>query len=88
MTAFIPLILRKRRYSRHNGTSRWSATTGLVHCNKPAFLFDHLVGAGEQDGRHIEANGFGCRDVDHKLELGRLFDGEVGGVCTFKILST
>jgi hypothetical protein len=67
---------------------RVSATTGLAHGNKLAFLFDHLLGAGEQDGRHIEANGFGCRDVDHKLELGRLFDGEVGGFAPFRILST
>jgi hypothetical protein len=58
-----------------------------MHRSKTASL-DHLVGAGEQDGRHVEANGFGCLDVDHKLELGRLFDGEVGGVCTFRRLAT
>ena len=34
----------------------------------------------------VKANGFGCLEVDHKLELGRLFDGEVDGVCTFQNL--
>src|SRR5262249_31481932 len=36
--------------------------------------FDHLVGAGEQSGWHIDAENTGGLSVDHQLELGRLHD--------------
>src|SRR6516165_2068662 len=32
-------------------------------------LFDHLVGAGEQRGRHSEAEGVGALEVDDQFEL-------------------
>jgi hypothetical protein len=42
-------------------------------------LFDHLVGAGEQRRRHLEAKRPSCGlEVDHELELGRLLDCELG----------
>jgi hypothetical protein len=44
--------------------------------------FDHLVGAGEQCGRHGEAERLRGDQVDHKLELGRLFDREVTRLCS------
>ncbi len=34
-----------------------------------ARLFDHLVGAGEQRRRHLDAEGLRRRDIDHQLEL-------------------
>jgi hypothetical protein len=34
-------------------------------------LFDHLVGAGEQSGRHIEVERSGGLHIDDKLEPGR-----------------
>ena len=37
-----------------------------------ASLFDHLVDAGEQLGRHFEAERLGRMQVDGELELGRL----------------
>src|SRR6185312_6641699 len=40
------------------------------------FLFNHLVGARENHGRHSNAKRFGSLDVDHELELGRLLDGQ------------
>jgi hypothetical protein len=49
-----------------------------MHLNRrPAWvsLFDHLVGAGEQRGWHLEAERVGGLEVDHQLELGRLLDG-------------
>ena len=42
-------------------------------------LFDHLVGAGEEHRRHIEAEGLSGPQIDHKLECGRLHDRQVGG---------
>ena len=46
-------------------------------------LFDHLVGAGEQRRRHGEAEGPGSLCIDDQLELGRLHDRHVGGLCPF-----
>src|SRR5262245_14013051 len=46
-------------------------------------LFDQLVGAGEQRRRNFEAKRLGGRQVDDELELGRLHDRQVGGVCAF-----
>src|SRR5262245_64215813 len=47
-------------------------------------LFDHLVGAGEQRLRHVEAERLGCLEVDHQLELGWLLDRNIarlGALC-------
>ncbi len=49
---------------------------------------DHLVGLGEQRGRHGEAKRLGGLAVDDQFELGRLLDGEVGGLSALTILST
>jgi hypothetical protein len=37
-----------------------------------AASFDRLVGAGEQRGRHFEAERSGSRDVDNEIKLGGL----------------
>src|SRR5258708_33171388 len=43
-------------------------------------LFNHLVGAGAQARRYIDAEGLGGNQIDHEIELGRLLDLQVGGV--------
>jgi hypothetical protein len=37
-------------------------------------LFDHLVGAGEQRGRFVEAERLGCLEVDHEVKFRGLLD--------------
>src|SRR5262249_43590095 len=41
-------------------------------------LLDHLVGAGEQRGWHFYTKRLRGRQIDDEVELGRLFDRDVG----------
>src|SRR5262245_9411929 len=56
-----------------------SARTGCEQSQqKRLSLFDHLVGAGEQRGVHVDAERLGGREINNEIELGRLLDREVG----------
>jgi hypothetical protein len=46
------------------------------------WLLDHLVGAGEERGRHLDPERFRGVQVDAQLELGRLVDGDLGRLRT------
>src|SRR5215468_1691282 len=43
---------------------------------------NHLIGDLLDTQRHIEAECFCSVEVDHKLVLGRVLDGEIGWFCT------
>jgi hypothetical protein len=49
-------------------------------------LFDHLVGATEHCWLHSDAKHFRGLQIDHKLELGRLFDRQVRRLRTLENL--
>ena len=44
-------------------------------------LFDHRVGAEHQAGRNFMADRFCKLQIDDQLELGWLFDPEIGRLC-------
>ena len=52
----------------------------------PPLLFDHLVGAAEQRHRKGETQRLGGLQVDHQLELCRLFDRQIGRLGAFQDL--
>ena len=49
---------------------------------------DHLVGAGEDRGRHGKAERFGGLEIDDQLEPGRLLDQKIGRLGAVEDLSS
>ena len=47
-------------------------------------LFDHIVGAGEQQRWHGEIQRLGGLEVDHQLELDRGLDGKLARLRAFE----
>src|SRR5262245_39294445 len=56
----------------------------LAALSTPAGSFDHLVGTGEQDRRHVKAKGLGGLQVDYQLVFGRRLYGQVGWLLTLE----
>jgi len=50
------------------------------HARTKLRLLDHLVGAGEQRRRHVEAKRLRGDQVEREIELGRLLDRNIGGL--------
>jgi hypothetical protein len=57
---------------------------GLMQRSKKHSLFDHLVGAGEQRGRHVETKRLCSLEVDDNIETGRLLDRYFTGLGTLE----
>src|SRR5262249_36941850 len=53
------------------------AKSGLMHCSKIYWLFDHLVGGGEQRLRECQAQRLSRLEVKDKIELCGLFDRQI-----------
>ena len=69
-------LLRPRR-QRPRG--RGAPPSSVMNSRRSSF--DHLVGAGEQRRRDVQAERLRGRKVDDEVELGRLLDRDVGGLC-------
>src|ERR1700737_152196 len=59
-------------------------SNGLMHRSKIAASFNHLVGAGEDCWRQLDAQRSGDAEVDPKIELGGTFERQVARLCAFQ----
>ena len=56
-----------------------------THASQQAVgLFDQFVGPARQGQRDGNAERFGCRQIDIKLDLGRLLNGQVDRLLPFE----
>jgi hypothetical protein len=53
-----------------------------THAPQQKGLFDHLIGAGEQRGRHRQAQRLGGLEIDREFDLRRLLDRQIGWLLT------
>jgi hypothetical protein len=81
----LPAFPHKQTFSGSVGMSQWCQIR--THApQQTTTLFDHLVGAGEQCRWHNDAKRLCGLQIDHQLELGRLFDRQVGRLRTLENL--
>ena len=66
------------------GSTSASAKRLRAYAAKTAGLLDHLMGEREQLVGNIQAERLGALEVDHKLELGRLLNRQVGWLSAFE----
>jgi hypothetical protein len=70
------------RASPDGYTLLWATSPNAINatfCDNLNYLFDYLVGGGEQIGRHGQAECLGGLEIDHRLVFG-LLDRQIGGL--------
>lgn len=68
----------KAEIERRDGHVRF-VPKGDIRGAANSSLFDHLIGAQHETGRHLMTHRFRSLEVDDQLELGRLLDGHIVG---------
>ena len=80
-------VLKNVRYASDSDHSRYEseltlwAKSGHFAPQQKRRLFDHLIGAGQQRLRQVEAKRLRSLHVDDEIELGRLLDRDVSWLC-------
>jgi hypothetical protein len=64
-------------HSRHECKLTLRATSGHSALQQRLALFDHLVGGGDQRLRECQAQRLSRLEVENKIELCGLFDGQI-----------
>src|SRR2546427_2333718 len=72
---------RNTRYQAGAAPYLGRTSTGWIAPACLAHSLDHLVGKRKQLVRHREAERLGGFEIDDQLELGRLFDRKLAGIC-------
>src|SRR5450759_1584790 len=61
-----------------SGDAKTGRPPPQASCSDKGTLFDHLIGAGEQCWRQIEAKGLCGPRIDDQIKLGWLLDWKIG----------
>jgi len=74
----------RKRATPHEPTTTAFNVGGVGRVGRA--ILDDLVCPPQHRRRNCEAERLGCLQIDDQLELGRLLDGEIGGLITAKTL--
>jgi hypothetical protein len=80
----VPRLARCPEYpeSRHEAPAQY--LTRWANKRHHDHLFDHLVGGRKQRLWHIKTEGLGGLEIDDEIELGWLYDRQVGRLLAFE----